>query len=186
MNKVDRLLRERRLSGRKTAEEINRVVREFNAMLGKYLDDDLLEQWEVSFSKGSLSVGSALDKWGIDIDTLKQRTGGSETSADLVNAFIEILEEIETVYAKDKRKTLMDKYPVSKVILDSAVRILPNPIKAQAYRIPSFWEGDIESKVGKSLTVCDSKGPCVCLVGDVQPDRHASTVSAIRVFSGKL
>ncbi|RLI56715.1 MAG: elongation factor EF-2, partial [Candidatus Thorarchaeota archaeon] len=34
VNKVDRLLRERRLTGRKTAEEINKVVREFNAMLG--------------------------------------------------------------------------------------------------------------------------------------------------------
>ncbi len=50
VNKVDRLMRERKLTGRKTAEEINKVVREFNAMLGKYLDDDLLEQWEVSFS----------------------------------------------------------------------------------------------------------------------------------------
>ncbi|MGY5878795.1 MAG: GTP-binding protein [Candidatus Thorarchaeota archaeon] len=186
VNKVDRLLRERRLSGRKTAEEINRVVREFNAMLGKYLDDDLLEKWEVSFNKESLSVGSALDKWGIDIDTLKQRTGGSETPSDLANAFIELLEEIEVVYREEKRKDLMNMYPVSRVILDSVVRIIPNPIRAQEYRIPSFWEGDIESKEGRSLIACDAKGPCICLVGDVQPDRHASTVSAIRVFSGRL
>ncbi|MGY5872155.1 MAG: GTP-binding protein [Candidatus Thorarchaeota archaeon] len=186
VNKVDRLLRERRLSGRKTAEEINRVVREFNAMLGKYLDDDLLEEWEVSFNKGSLSVGSALDKWGIDIETLKHRTGGSESPADLVNALIEILEEIDGVYKAEKRKDLMNMYPVSSVILDSVVRIIPNPIEAQEYRIPSFWEGDIESKEGRSLAQCDSKGPCICLVGDVQPDRHASTVSAIRVFAGTL
>ncbi|MHA1288275.1 MAG: GTP-binding protein [Candidatus Thorarchaeota archaeon] len=187
VNKVDRLLRERRLSGRKTAEEINRVVREFNAMLGKYLDDDLLEDWEVSFNKGSLSVGSALDKWGIDIETLKQRTGGSEAPGDLATAFIEILEEIEEVYYRDeKRKDLMTTYPVARVILDSAVRIIPNPIIAQKYRIPSIWDGDIESKEGRSLIACDSKGPCICLVGDVQPDRHASTVSAVRVFSGSM
>ncbi|TFG32585.1 GTP-binding protein [Candidatus Thorarchaeota archaeon] len=186
VNKVDRLLRERKLSGRKTAEEINRVVREFNAMLGKYLGDDLLEKWEVSFNKGSLSVGSALDKWGIDIETLKQRTGGSKSSADLVNAFIELLEEIEVIYRQEKRKDLMNTYPVSRVILDSVVRVLPNPIIAQKYRIPSFWEGDIDSKEGEALTTCDSKGPCICLVGDVQPDRHASTVSAVRVFSGTL
>ena len=186
VNKVDRLLRERKLSGRKTAEEINRVVREFNAMLGKYLDDDRLEEWEVSFKKGSLSVGSALDKWGIDIDTLKQRTGGSEKPTDLVNAFVELLEEIEDVYRVEKRKELMNMHPVSRVILDSVVRIIPNPIKAQKYRIPSFWEGDTESKEGRALIVCDSKGPCICLVGDVQPDRHASTVSAVRVFSGIL
>ncbi|MFW9843868.1 MAG: GTP-binding protein [Candidatus Thorarchaeota archaeon] len=186
VNKVDRLLRERKLSGRKTAEEINRVVREFNAMLGKYIDDDILERWEVSFSKGSLSVGSALDKWGIDIDTLKQRTNGSENPSDLANAFIELLEEIEIIYREEKRKELMNMHPVSRVILDSVVRIIPNPIIAQKYRIPLFWEGDIKSKEGRSLIACDSEGPCICLVGDVQPDRHASTVSAIRVFSGKL
>ena len=186
VNKVDRLLRERRLSGRKTAEEINRVVREFNAMLGKYLDDDLLEEWEVSFSKGSLSVGSALDKWGLDFETLKQKAGGSENPTDLVNALIEILEEIDGVYRQEKRRDLMNMYPVSGVILNSVVKIIPNPIMAQEYRIPSFWEGDVKSKEGKALVACDSKGPCICLVGDVQPDRHASTVSAIRVFSGTL
>ncbi len=186
VNKIDRLLRERRLSARKTADEINRVVREFNAMLGKYLDDNLLEKWEVSFNKGSLSVGSALDKWGIDFETLKQKAGGSENSTDLVNAFIEILEEINEVYREEKRKDLMNMYPVASVILNSVVRIIPNPIRAQEFRIPSFWKGDLESKEGRSLVACDSKGPIICLVGDVQPDRHASTVSAIRVFSGTL
>lgn len=187
VNKVDRLLRERKLSGRKTAQEINKVVREFNAMLGKYLDDERLEEWEVSFNKGSLSVGSALDKWGIDFTTLKQKAEDSDNSKDLANAFIEILEEIEEIYYRDeKRKDLMNLYPVSRVILDSVVRNIPNPITAQEYRIPSFWEGDIESKEGQSLVTCNSKGPCICLVGDVQPDRHASTVAAVRVFSGTL
>ena len=148
---LERLLKERKLNGRRTAEEINRVVREFNAMLGKYLDDDILEKWEVSFNKGSLSVGSALDKWGIDIDTLKQRTGGSKAPADLVNAFIEILEEIEGIYREEKRKDLMNIYPVARVVLDSVVRTIPNPIRAQKYRIPSFWEGNVESKEGRAL-----------------------------------
>jgi elongation factor 2 len=186
VNKVDRLLRERRLNGRKTAEEINKVVREFNAMLGKYLDDDLLEDWEVSFSNGSLSVGSALDKWGIDFETLKQRTGGSEIPGDLATALIEILDEVEQVYREENRTDLMNTYPVSRVILDSVVRIIPNPIMAQKDRIPSIWKGDIKSKEGRSLIACDPKGPCICLVGDVQPDRHASTVSAVRVFAGSM
>jgi elongation factor 2 len=186
VNKVDRLLRERRLSGRKTAEEINKVVREFNAMLGKYLDDERLEEWEVSFSKGSLSVGSAIDKWGLDIDTLKDRTGGSEEPTDLGNAFLSILEEIEEVYKEDRMKELAVQYPVARVVLDSVVRVTPNPIVAQAYRVPLFWDGDPDSIIGKKLTQCSDSGPCICMVGDVQPDRHASTVTAVRVFSGTL
>jgi elongation factor 2 len=186
VNKVDRLMRERKLNWRKTAEEINKVVREFNAMLGKYLDDELLEQWEVSFLNGSLTVGSALDKWGLDIVSLREKSGGSEESSDLANAFLEILEEIENTYKSDERKGLSEKYPVARSVLDSVTRVIPNPEAAQSYRIPSFWDGDIDSKIGKNLLACSDDGPCICMVGDVQPDRHASTVAAVRVFSGLL
>jgi len=186
VNKVDRLLRERRMSGRKTAEEINKVVREFNAMLGKYLDDERLEEWEVSFSKGSLSVGSAIDKWGLDIDTLKNRTGGSVEPADLKNAFLSILEEIEAAYKAERRKELAAQFPIARVVMDSVVRVIPNPRVAQAYRVPMFWDGDPDSEIGKKLMQCSDSGPCVCMVGEVQPDRHASTVASVRVFSGTL
>ncbi|MBN2228728.1 MAG: GTP-binding protein [Candidatus Thorarchaeota archaeon] len=186
VNKVDRLLKEKRLSPKKTANEITRVVREFNAMLGKYLPDEILEEWEVSFNKRSLSVGSALDKWGLDIDTLKERTKGSEAPSDLGNAFIEILEEINEIYRQERRKELMNMFPVAHVVLDSVVRTVPNPTVAQAYRIPLFWAGDVETTTGLALTGCDSAGPCVCLVGDVQPDRHAVSASAVRIFSGTL
>lgn len=186
VNKVDRLFRERRLDAKKAAREINRIAREFNAMLGKYLDDEQLQEWEVSFLNGSLGVGSALDKWGIDISTLRERAGNSSEPSDLGEAFISILEEIESDYREDNRKNLSAKYPVARVVLDSVVAVVPNPVDAQMYRIPSFWRGDIESPVGKSILRCDPSGPCICLVGDVQPDRHASTVASVRVFSGTL
>ncbi|MFW9961146.1 MAG: GTP-binding protein [Candidatus Thorarchaeota archaeon] len=186
INKVDRLMREKRLSPRKTAEEITRVVREFNAMLGKYLDDEHLEQWEVSFNRGSLVVGSALDKWGLDIDTLKGRTGGSEDKKALGKAFVEILTEIDEIYRAEKRKELTNIFPVAPVVLNSAIRTIPDPPTAQKYRVPLFWKGDPNSNTGKSLLRCDTKGRCVCLVGDVQPDKHATSVSAVRIFSGTL
>ncbi|MHA2234814.1 MAG: GTP-binding protein [Candidatus Thorarchaeota archaeon] len=186
VNKVDRLMKERKLTGRKTAEEINKVVRDFNAMLGKYLEDKLLEKWEVSFGKGSLAVGSALDKWGIDIVSLKERTGGSEESSDLATAFLEILEEIEIKYKSDEQNELSKKYPVARVVLDSVVRVIPDPEVAQSYRIASFWNGDLESTIGRNLSTCSDDGPCICMVGEVQSDRHASTVAAVRVFSGVL
>jgi elongation factor 2 len=186
VNKVDRLFRERKLTGRKAAEEINRIVREFNAMLGKYLDDERLEEWEVSFSRGSLSVGSALDKWGIDLNTLRERSGGSDSPKDLANAFISILEEIEQIYKAEERKELAAQYPVARVVLDSVIRVIPNPKVAQKYRIPLFWDGNPNSKVGKSLLGCNATGPCICMVGEVQPDKHASTAAAVRIFSGTL
>lgn len=185
VNKVDRLFKERRLKARRVAEEINKTVREFNAMLGKYLDDDLLEEWEVSFNKSSLCVGSALDKWGLSLVTLKEKTGGSETPSDLAAAFLEILQDVEEVYSKEERKSLAGIYPVAEVLLDSVVKTVPNPSVAQGYRLPQFWKGQ-GSKHEKSILACKSKGPTVLLVGDVQPDRHAGLVAAVRVFSGTL
>jgi elongation factor 2 len=186
INKVDRLLRERRLSPKKTAEEITRVVREFNAMLGKYLDDELLEKWEVSFNKGSLTVGSALDKWGIDIESLKTRTSSSERPSELGRAFVELLNEINEIYSTERRKELTDMFPVAPVVLNSIIRTVPNPIVAQGYRVPTFWRGNPQSDTAKSLMSCNTNGACVCLVSDVQPDRHATSVSTVRVFSGTL
>ncbi len=186
VNKVDRLINERKLDSKKVAIEVIKIVREFNAMLGKYLDDDLLEEWEVSFRNGSLCIGSALHKWGIGISTLTKRAGGKIDSNALAQALMDIFDEIVEIYIKDERKKLSEMYPIADVILDAVVRTVPNPIEAQEYRIPNFWKGDIDSSIAKDVMSCSKESPCLVLVGDVQPDRHASTVSAIRVFSGTL
>jgi elongation factor 2 len=185
VNKVDRLIKERRLDAKRVAEEINKTVREFNAMLGKYLDDDSLEKWEVSFSKSSLCIGSALDKWGLDQSVLTRASGGSEATGDLANAFMIILEEIVESYSKEEERRLTEKYPVAKVLLDSVVKTVPNPTIAQSYRLPVFWTQQ-GNEHDKSLLESSSDGPAVLLVGDVQPDRHAGLVAAVRVFSGTL
>ncbi|NHJ14421.1 MAG: GTP-binding protein [Candidatus Thorarchaeota archaeon] len=186
VNKVDRLITERRLGSRKVADDINKTVREFNAMLGKYLDDDLLERWEVSFTKSTLSVGSAIDKWALDIENLKAKSGGSDAPSDLANAFLGIMEEIVDAYSQEKEKELAEKYPVARAILDSVVKTIPNPAEAQAFRVPSFWQIAGESETERSILECNPTGPCVLVVGDVQPDRHAGLVAAVRVFSGTL
>ncbi|MGY5874655.1 MAG: GTP-binding protein [Candidatus Thorarchaeota archaeon] len=186
VNKVDRLINERKLEASKVVDEIIKIVREFNAMLGKYLDDGVLEKWEVSFSRRSLSVGSALHKWGIGLETLENKAGSSSESSALGAAFVEIIEEIVEAYTEGNQNTLSEKYPLAKVVLDSLIVSTPAPSVAQKYRIPSFWTGDISSKVGSALTSCNPDGPCVLMVADVQPDRHAGTAAAVRVFSGTL
>ncbi|MGY5853781.1 MAG: GTP-binding protein [Candidatus Thorarchaeota archaeon] len=186
VNKVDRFINERKLEPSKVVDEIIKIVREFNAMLGKYLDDEVLEKWEVSFSRRSLSVGSALHKWGIGLETLENKAGSDSNSSALGAAFIEIIEEIVKAYREGNQNTLSEKYPLAKVVLDSLIVSTPAPSDAQKYRIPSFWKGEISSEVGLALTSCNPDGPCVLMVADVQPDRHAGTAAAVRVFSGTL
>ncbi len=186
VNKVDRLITEKRFSARKVAEEVSKVVREFNAMLGKYLEDDRLEKWEVSFLRGSLCIGSALDKWAIGISDLLERTKGRETPGDLAKALLEIVSDVVDRYARGDESSLSTEFPVAERVLDAVVRTVPNPKIAQEYRIPVFWEGTLSSPIGRSLLECDSNGPLLLLVGDVQPDRHAGLVAAVRIFSGTL
>ncbi|MDF1538408.1 MAG: GTP-binding protein, partial [Candidatus Thorarchaeota archaeon] len=186
LNKLDRLINEKKMDATKVAEEISRVVREFNAMLGKHLEDDVLEKWEVSFSRGSLCIGSALDKWAIGIESLLEKTNGMKDAARLSKAFSDLLEDVVHTYRKEVEFTLSEKYPLARSILNGLVRVVPSPPIAQAYRIPTFWEGDSSSDIGKGLLTCDKNSPLLLLVGDVQPDRHAGLVAAVRIFSGTL
>jgi len=186
VNKLDRLITERRYDAKKIATEVNRISREFNTMLGKYLPDDLLQQWEVSFTRRSLVIGSALDKWGIDLSHLTTKTRGSVSAKDLGAALVEILEQVVTLYNQEDEKRLAEAYPVAKAVLDSLVLNVPSPDVAQKYRVKAFWNGDPDTQIGRGLMSCASKAPCVLLVGDVQPDKHADTVAAVRVFSGTL
>jgi elongation factor 2 len=155
-------------------------------MLGKYLPDELLETWQVSFSRGSLCIGSALDKWSIDIQALKRRTMSKDGPSGLADALAAILDEIVETYAQEKEKSLTLKYPVDRAVLDALVRTTPDPPHAQRYRVPVFWRGDQSTAAGRALLECKTDGPCIMLVGDVQPDKHAGIVAAVRVFSGTL
>ncbi|MHA1772100.1 MAG: GTP-binding protein [Candidatus Thorarchaeota archaeon] len=186
VNKVDRLITERRLGPKKVADEITKLVREFNTMLGKYLDDDRLEEWEVSFKKGSLVVGSALDKWGIGVETLKTLANGSERPSDLAQAFMSILEDCVKTYAEAQKELLPERYPLAPVVLDALVSTTPNPIQAQGYRVPVFWRGYENTEFFRTLATCDKRGPCTIIIADVKPDRHAGTVATGRVLSGRL
>ncbi|MGQ4870783.1 MAG: GTP-binding protein [Candidatus Thorarchaeota archaeon] len=186
VNKVDRLITERRLDHEKVATEIQRVVREFNAMLGKYLDDALLEKWEVSFSRSSLVIGSALDKWAVNMDTLKARAGRDAKPSNLAEAFVEIMTDIVQSYAEGNEKILQEKYPIADAVLTSLVRTTPSPVEAQAYRVARLWRENQDTPFVNALKRCDRTGPCVVVISDVRPDRHAGTIASGRVFAGVL
>jgi elongation factor 2 len=99
---------------------------------------------------------------------------------------MEILEEIVSTYQNENESQLIDQYPVAQSILDSVVSTMPNPQVAQKYRTPLFWKDVEQFSVGQAIQGCASEAPCVLIVGDVQPDKHANTVVAARILSGTL
>ena len=67
-----------------------------------------------------------------------------------------------------------------------AIKKLPNPRQAQAYRIEKIWDGHINSLIGKSLVECGDDGPTVFCVTNVHSDPNGGTVATGRLFSGKV
>ncbi len=185
INKVDRLINEKRLSTHEILNEINRIVLEFNTVLRKYLPDNIAQKWEVSLKRGTVAFGSALHGWGIGIENLTENNKSMKPS-EMANKLIEIVDEIVEAYSLNKSEDLKQKYPVGTPVLNMIVKRLPDPKTAQKYRIPRIWHGDIRSEIGQSMINVDPQAPLMILINNVQYDRNAGYIGTGRVLSGTL
>ncbi len=174
INKVDRLIKELKLSPAEIQEQFFKIIRDFNALLDIYAEPQFREKWKVNPAAGQVAFGSALHKWGLTIP-LVQKLGIK--FSDIVDAY----NAGQTGVAQ-----LAERAPVHAPILDMVVQHIPNPIEAQKYRIERVWKGDLNSEVGKAMVNCDPNGPLVICVIKIIVDQQAGIVTTGRVFSGTL
>jgi elongation factor 2 len=172
VNKIDRLIKELRLSGPEIQERLLKIIRDFNNMIDTYADPEFKEKWKVNPNKGQVAFGSALHKWGFTLPIIAAK--GLKFS-DVVDN-----------YNKGDLEYLQKTFPLDLAILDMVVDHIPNPVDAQKYRIPKIWKGDLDSTIGKAMTNCDENGPLVICVNKVIVDPHAGPVTTGRIFSGTL
>ncbi|MCC6013054.1 MAG: elongation factor EF-2 [Candidatus Verstraetearchaeota archaeon] len=172
INKIDRLIKELRLSPQEIQDRLTKIIREFNALIETYADPEFKEKWKVNPSKGQVAFGSALHKWGFTIPIMQSK--GFKFS-DIIDA-----------YNRNDIEYLQKELPLHVAILDMVVNHVPNPVEAQKYRIPKIWKGDLNSPVGKAMCECDENGPLVICVNKVVVDPHAGPVVTGRVFSGTV
>ena len=172
INKVDRLIKEVKLTPEKMQETFLRIIAEVNKLIQRIAPDEFKKKWQVNVQEGSVAFGSAIHKWALSFPYMQQYN----------LSFKDVIE----AYEKDTYKELAKKAPLHKVILNMSIRNHPNPKEAQAYRIPKIWHGELESEEGKSLLSCNPNGPAVFIVTKIVIDKHAGEVAAGRLFSGKL
>ena len=172
INKIDRLIKELRLSPEEVQDRLLKIIRDFNAMIETYADPEFKEAWKVNPNKGQVAFGSALHKWGFTLPIIAAK---GMKFADIIDA-----------YNKGEVEKLPKEFPLDIAILDMVVDHIPNPVDAQKYRIPKIWKGDIEGPMGKAMSNCDEKGPLVICVNKVIVDPHAGPVVTGRIFSGTL
>jgi len=172
INKVDRLIRELKLTPEQMQHRFVVVIENINKLIQSLAPDEFKDKWQVSVQDGSVSFGSAIHKWALSFPYM-QRT--KLTFKDVIDAYME-----------EKQSELAKKAPLHKVVLNMVVHHHPNPVQAQKYRIPRIWHGDAESEVGKSLLNCDPNGELAFIVTKIVVDKHAGEISAGRLFSGTI
>lgn len=172
INKVDRLIKELKLSPEKMQERFVKIIDSVNVLIEKIAEPEFGEKWKVNVQDGSVAFGSAYHKWALSLPHMKKN---NITFKNIIDA-----------YNGDEWKNLGNKAPLHRVFLDMVIKHLPNPIEAQKYRIPKIWHGDIESEEGKSLINCNPNGPLFFVVTKVVIDPQAGEISSGRLFSGTI
>jgi len=172
INKVDRLIRELKLTPDEIQNKFNRIVRDFNSLIETYGEPEFKDKWKVDPAKETVAFGSALHKWGFTLNIAQQK--GIKFN-DIVDA-----------YVNGEYQALSHFLPLHNAILDVVVKNTPNPIYAQKFRLPKIWKGDTDSEIGHAMLSCDDDGPTVMCVTMAQMDPQAGLIATGRLFSGSV
>ena len=172
INKVDRLITELQLSEEQIQTKLTQIINRFNDLIELYTENPYRAQWKINPAAGSVAFGSALHGWGFTYGIAKQQ--GVK--------FTDIIKAVKAGEHNKLKKTL----PVYEAIFEMATTVLPSPREAQAYRITKIWDGQVGSKVGKSLTKCSDDGPAVVYVTNIHAEPGGDTTVSGRLFSGKV
>jgi elongation factor 2 len=172
INKVDRLIKELRLTPEKMQQQLADVVSNFNQLIETYGEPEYKEKWKVSIQDSSVTFGSAKDRWAINVDLMKEK---GLTFKDVIDA-----------YQNEKVSDLVEKAPLAEAILGMVVKHHPPPHVAVKYRIPQIWKGDLDSDIGKALLACSDDGPTIMMVVNMVLDPAAGPVAIGRLFSGTI
>ncbi|MGI0057927.1 MAG: GTP-binding protein, partial [Nitrosarchaeum sp.] len=108
INKVDRLIKELRLTPEKMQETLAGVVSSFNQLIDTYAEPEYKEKWKVSIQEASVTFGSAKDKWAFNVDIMKEK---GITFKDVIDA-----------YKNEKVDTLVERAPLADAVLGMVVK----------------------------------------------------------------
>ncbi len=177
INKVDRLIKELQLEPEAMQKRFAKIIQEFNLLIEQIAEPELKEKWKADVTEGSVAFGSAAENWALSVPFMKKK---GISFKDIYALYNDMDEE-------EKKKWVWKNAPLHEVILDIAVKHLPNPLEAQKYRIPKIWHGESDSDFGKSLINCDKNGEVAFVVTRIIIDpRSGKEICAGRLYSGTI
>ena len=178
INKVDRMIKELKLTPEGMQERFMKIINHFNLLIEQIAEPQFREKWKVNVADGSVIFGSARDNWALSVGFMKKKGVGFK---DVISLYDGSMSE------EERKKWVWDKAPLFEVLLDAVVKHLPSPLEAQKYRVPKIWSGDVESEFGKGLINCDPKAePAFVITNTIIEGKSGKELSAGRLFSGTL
>ncbi|HLD00231.1 MAG TPA: elongation factor EF-2 [Candidatus Nanoarchaeia archaeon] len=176
INKVDRLVKELKLSPEKIAERVMNLVVQFNNLIERIAEPEYKTKWKVNVQEGSVAFGSARENWALSFPYMNKK---NVKFADILHIY-----ELEDLERKD---WVWNNAPLHEVILDMVIKHHPDPMDSQIYRIPKIWHGEKESEFGKDLLTCNPNGKLAFVITRIVIDpRSGKDISAGRLFSGTI
>ncbi|OIO80463.1 elongation factor EF-2 [Candidatus Pacearchaeota archaeon CG1_02_32_132] len=177
INKVDRLIKELKVTPEQMQARFMKIINDFNHLLIRIAEPEYVDKWQVNVNDGTVAFGSARENWALSVPYMKKK--------DIKFKDIYKIYEFEDEVQRDK--WVWENAPLHEVILDMVVKHLPNPIEAQKYRIPKIWSGDLESQLGRDLQNCNKDGKLAFIITRIIIDpKSGKEVAAGRLFSGTL
>ena len=175
INKVDRLIKELKLTPQMMQDRFVKIINQLNVLIEKIAPKEYKQAWKVNVADGSVMFGSAYSNWALSVPYMQEK---GIKFGDIIDIYEKDDSELVKKLAKDA--------PLHVVLLNSVVKHLPNPIDAQKYRIPLIWPGEAESSEGKDLINCNPNGELGFVVTKITQDKHAGEVCTGRMFSGTI
>ena len=178
INKVDRLIKEIKLTPAEIQKKFAKILMRVNSLIERYAPAEHKQDWQVKIEDSRVAFGSALHKWGLNLDHMKMK---KVTFQDIIDAYTG-----DPIDVGRKVDALSKKAPLPEPILDMFVKHLPNPYEAQPYRQPQIWPGDVTSPTGVGMSKVDPKAPLLMCISTIEVDPHSGTVAIGRIFSGSV
>jgi len=172
INKIDRLIRELKLSAHQIQEKLTEIIQETNNVIEVAFESENDFDWTVSTQANTVAFGSALHKWAFTVEQMKKES----------LHFKDIIES----YQNNEYEKLIALLPIHLPILNMILDHLPSPIKAQSYRTKYIWKGDLQSPAGVALRSCKPENPLFIGITKIVTKSKHGPVGVGRIFSGTI
>jgi len=145
INKVDRLIRELKLTPEEVQKRFIRIIRDFNNLIDLYGEPEFKKEWKVDPVKGTVAFGSALHRWGFTLQ-IAQKKGIK-------------FKDVVKAYQENRWKELQETIPLHEAILTWWLRTSRTPSRPRDTEYRRYGRETSTPRLGKPCSTATRTGP---------------------------